>query len=316
MMRGCATRSILRAPPWDKDIPKLVRSYVHQFLHRLQFGPEPPHIPPPLDPVSKMLQDQFLALEPFASMTADLRSRTTLAIQIPAWLMSSPYACNLLEAADATFDRVVGLESPSSAAYTALGYELCRVSHDAFDCTGPGRLATIEYDGQFAIASTTKTPTGALDHFHTQYTISRSSDPLELSEWVNSFLSRFTPDMITLAGTHTNKGTFEEALALSKAAGRFVSHDSIDAQAIMVVGAAQVAKDALENHPSDCGEFDECLAIRAEADRLAGEYVYTRPTRWPATNSRHWKRWQEHLDPATEYFPSMPFILGFNPPEL
>jgi hypothetical protein len=163
------------------------------------------------------------------------------------------------------------------------------VSQDAHECDGPGRLATFEYDGHFATASTHKTPLEIFDRLGTRYSTLTSRKSAELSTWINSFLDAASPDMITLAGSDVHSSTFQEALHLSNAAGRVESGDSAGTEHILVKGAAQVAKDALENHNTDCSEFSECLDIRREADGFAGEYRFRRPKVWPAANNRHWR---------------------------
>lgn len=95
--------------------------------------------------------------------------------------------------------------------------------------------------------------------------------------------------MITVAGSGADLSIFQEALDLSNAAGQVKSSDTIEAKDVLVKGAAQAAKDALENHSTDCSEFLECLDIRREADRIAGKYKFQRPGVWPAVNNRHWR---------------------------
>ena len=129
------------------------------------------------------MQAQLLALEPFTSMSSETRSQVTIAIQIPAWFVASLYACSFRQVAEGIFGRVVGLESASLSVHTALGYELCRVSQEAYECDGPGRLATFEYDDYFAIASVIKTPLlHIFDRLGTRYATLISNHPAELSK--------------------------------------------------------------------------------------------------------------------------------------
>ena len=169
--------------PYDKDILNLVHSCVDYFMEKLKDAFEPSKLSdylPPSDPTTQMIQAQLLALQPFASISAEARSQVTVAVQIPPWLVASPYACNFREAAEATFGRVVGLESASLSAYTALGYELCRVSQEAYECNGPGRLVTLEYDGHLATASIIKTPVDIFDRLETRYSTLTSQKSAEL----------------------------------------------------------------------------------------------------------------------------------------
>jgi hypothetical protein len=83
--------------PFDKDILKLMHSYVDYVMKKIRDAFDPSktsELIPPLDPTEQMIQAQLLALQPFASMSAESRSQVTVAIQIPAWLEASPYACS------------------------------------------------------------------------------------------------------------------------------------------------------------------------------------------------------------------------------
>lgn len=278
--------------PFDKDIFKVMRSYADYMMEKTKDAFDSSNISeliPALDSTEQMIQAQLLALQHFASMSDELRSQVTVAIQIPAWFVASPYACSFRKVAEATFGRAVGLESASSSAFTALGYELCRVSQEAYECDGPGRLAIFKYDGHLATASIIKTPLDIFDRLETRYSTLASNESSELSTWINSFLDACPPDMITLAGSDVDLNTFQEALHLSNATCQVESGGSVQVEDILVEGAAHAAKDALENHNTDCGEFRECLDIRREADRIAGKYKFQQPKVWPAVNNRHWR---------------------------
>ena len=94
--------------------------------------------------------------------------------------------------------------------------------------------------------------------------------------------------MITLAGSAVESSTFQKALNLSNGAGYVEFSDSIEPEDIIIKGAAHMAKNALENHNTDCSEFNECRDIRREADRIAGKYMFRKPKVWPAADNRHW----------------------------
>lgn len=205
-----------------------------------------------VDPTTLMLSTQLLALEPFASMSVEELSQVAIAIQIPAWLVPSPYACNFREAAEETFGRAMGLENPSSSAYTALGYELCRVDQEAYDCKGPGRLANLEYDGHLAVASIIKTPVDNLDHLNTHYSTWESSSSLELSSWISSFLQVAKPDLLTIAGSDLAQNTLLAAIAPYNITEKLCLYQTFKSADLLEAGAAQVAKDTLETHGSDC----------------------------------------------------------------
>lgn len=289
---SCPDRVWDTKPKSEKDMLRPMRSYGAALRERIKDAfrsPQPPDPIPSLDANEQMIQAQLLALEPFVDMNAEARSQVTVAIQIPPWLVASRLACKFLKAAEATFGRVGGFESVSSSTYTALGHELCRVAHEAYRCDGPGRLATLEYDGYLAVASIIKTPIGIFDHMWTKYSVLTSSNPAELSKWINSFLDACSPDMIALAGSGVGLSIFQQALELSNAVGRTEMDDAVKPEDIIVQGAAEVAKDYLETRDTDCSEFDECLDIHCEADRIAGEYQFRRPKIWPAVNNRHWR---------------------------
>ena len=172
-----------------------------------------------------------------------------------------------------------------------MGYELCRVSQEAYEYDGPGRIAIFEYDGYLATASVVKTPLlHIFDRLETRCAILISNNPAELSKWIKSFLEACSPDMIAVAGSNIYSTIFQKALSLSNAVGRAEPDGYVEVEDILVKDAAQAAKDVLENHDTDCSEFPECLAIRREADRIAGEYKFSRPKMWPAVNNRHWRK--------------------------
>jgi hypothetical protein len=79
----------------------------------------------------------MLALPTFANMTPEERLQTAVGVQIPSWLLGSQEACHIAEAAESTFGRVVRLEISLCSAYTAAGYELCRISYEALSAPDP-----------------------------------------------------------------------------------------------------------------------------------------------------------------------------------
>jgi hypothetical protein len=73
--------------PFNKDILKLMRSHAGYLMEMINDAFDRSKISepiPPLDPTTQMIQTQLLALQPFASMSAESRSQATIAIQIPA----------------------------------------------------------------------------------------------------------------------------------------------------------------------------------------------------------------------------------------
>jgi hypothetical protein len=240
-----------------------------------------------MHPTAQLVQTQMLALPPFANMTPEERLQKTVGIQIPSWLIGSPEACHIAKAAESNFGKVVGLESPPSSAYTAAGYELCRISYEAFDCTGPGHLMTLQYDGDLVVASIVETP--LLNWAINPVIFSARKGPIsdEMIDWLNDFINSQSPDELMLAGSGIDDPLFIDVLARSHAARYLNDHSSIPSRYILAMGAAQVAKDALESHKDDCSEAEECLDLRRKADIIAGIYRPRTPPTWPAAGLRH-----------------------------
>ncbi|KAL8763028.1 MAG: hypothetical protein Q9184_001055, partial [Pyrenodesmia sp. 2 TL-2023] len=160
--------------------------------------PEPP---PPLHPTAQIFQDEMLRLAPFADMDAEARSRAAVAIALPAWLAGTEEACHIADAARRTFGRMLSLENPPSSVYTAAGYELCRISYDAFECTGPGRIMTLEHDGDLSVATITSTP---LLHWSAEpvvFSARRGLAREEMTRWIDSFVVSQKPQRIIFSGT-------------------------------------------------------------------------------------------------------------------
>ena len=111
-----------------------------------------------LHPAAQLIQYKMLELHPFKNMTSKSLSRLAVGVQVPSWLVGTEEACHIVSAAERTFGRLIRFESSPSSASTAAGYELCRISHEAFDCTGPDRIMTFEYDGNLAVLSIVQTP--------------------------------------------------------------------------------------------------------------------------------------------------------------
>ena len=97
-----------------------------------------------MKPNVQLFRAQMETLSPFADMSTEERLRVSVSISVPAWLTGTDEVCEAVEAAQLTFGRVFGVENTPSASYTATGYELCPITYDAFNCTGPGRIMTID----------------------------------------------------------------------------------------------------------------------------------------------------------------------------
>ena len=242
----------------------------------------------PLHPTVQLIRSQILALAPFATMAPQALSEVAVGIQIPSWLVGSEEACHIAEAATRTFGRLVRFETSPSSAYTAAGYELCRISYDAFECTGPGRLMTLEYDEGLAIASVIGTP---VSNWHPNSIVFSAQHELETQDmmgWINSFIKLQSPDKLMLAGAGAADPLFLSAVNGSRAAVYLEDYSALPASQILASGAARAAKDALESQPDDCGESVECEALRRSADSIAGVYNPAKsPPTWRAVEPRH-----------------------------
>jgi hypothetical protein len=219
----------------------------------------------------------MLALPPFADMTPEVRSKAAVGVQIPSWLAGTQEACHIANAAESTFGRVVALESPPSSAYTAAGYELCRISYDTFECTGPGRLMALEYNGDLAVASIVETPLSSWAANPITFSVRKGLMSDDMAGWINSFIDSQGPDKLILVGSAVEDPLLIKALAKSRAHPYLDDHASLSSRHILAMGAALAAKNALESHKDDCSEVEECEDLRRRADSIAGAYTPRKP---------------------------------------
>lgn len=251
-----------------------------------------------MNPTVQLMHRELLSLPPFSTMLPEKLAQIAVGVSIPSWLAGTETACLIADAAERAFGRLVRFESSPSAAYTAAGYELCRISHEAFECSGPGRLMTLELEGELAVATMVQTP--VMDIFESSITFAVRRDPdvhdpakkfdaQNLVQWVNAFVDGQKVDILMLAGPGADDPLIKEALKGSKSADLLDDHaEHLPAREIVALGTAQAAKDAIESQIDDCGEPAECEEIRRESDRIAGKYKPpARPSRWPASPERH-----------------------------
>ncbi|KAL8726882.1 MAG: hypothetical protein Q9166_006434 [cf. Caloplaca sp. 2 TL-2023] len=243
--------------------------------------------PPPLHQTAQIFQDEMLRLAPFADMDAEARSQAVVAIALPAWLAGTEEACHIADAARRTFGRMLSLENPPSSVYTAAGYELCRISYDAFECTGPGRIMTLEHDGDLSVATITSTP---LLHWSAEpvvFSARRGLAREKMTRWIDSFVVSQKPQRIILSGTGVDQPSFVEALRASSINQYLDDQPPLPARHLLTFGAAQVAKDLLESQPDDCLESRECDELRRKADAISGPFRPPVPSIWPSVGPRH-----------------------------
>jgi hypothetical protein len=236
---------------------------------------------------TQLFKDQIVAPPPFANMSAEQRLHVSVRVSHPAWLTGTEEACQVIDAAAIIFGLVAAPESPPSASYTALGYELCRIGYDAFECTGPGRIMAIEFESDLTVMSMARTALSESDPL--TFSVSREHDDDALVERIDSFVDTQKPDMVMTTGSNPNDPRLRNAVLRSHASTHLVDqpNTSILRHRAVVMGAARAAKDRLESHGNDCGEWDECYEIRQQADRIAGKYNGPVPSIWPAVARLH-----------------------------
>lgn len=274
---------------FDKSFPDFFLACFSWTKRQLQkpFAKQEPQEVIPLHPTVQLIQSQMRALQPFSEMTPKQLSQAAVGIQIPSWLAGSEEACHIIEAAEKTFGRLASFEKSPSSAYTAAGYELCRISRDEFECTGPGRIMTLEYDDEVAAASVMQTPLFNVFANSVTFSVRRGLTSQSMIDWIDAFIDSQKPDMLMLAGAGADDASFVEAVKGSRAASLLDGHSSsLPATQVLVLGVAQTAKDTLENQ-NGCAEWDECWEIRRKADAIAGVYNPPAPPIWPAVGSRH-----------------------------
>ena len=181
----------------------------------------------------------MLALPPFNDMDSETLSKLTIAISLPPWLTDMPVACHLVSAASRTFGHLISLENPPFSGYTAAGYKLCRMSHEAFECDGPGRIMTLGCDDHACVASTIQTPLMSWSPNPITYSARAISRLQNLSAWINSFADFQCPNHLMLIGDRANDALVSDAVAKSHAASYLIpSFPSIPPKDIVAFGTA------------------------------------------------------------------------------
>ena len=152
--------------------------------------------------------------------------------------MATEEACHIASAAERTFGRLIRLESPPSSAYTAAGYELCRISYEAFDCTGPGRIMTLEYDGNFAVLSIMQTPLSNWFANPVTFSATTGMRSESITAWINGFVDSQSPDKLMLFGPNVDDPSSTDAIAKSRAVSYLDENFPTPAGQILALGAA------------------------------------------------------------------------------
>ena len=228
----------------------------------------------------------MLALPPFAGLPPETLSQLAVAVVIPSWLAGTEEACQIAEAARRAFGRLVAVERTPGAAYTAIGYNLCRIDHEAYDCRGPGRIMTLEHSCELFVASIMQTPLNHWFPHAVTFSARTGLSSKQFTDCINAFVDSQHPDGVLLAGAAADGPLLRDAVAKSHAAPYLIDQALVPSHQLLVIGAAQEAKDRLERHVDDCGELEDCTALRRKADLMAGRYVPPKPPPLPSSRSR------------------------------
>lgn len=232
---------------------------------------------------------EMKALTPFAEMSNDQRSKISVSLTVPGWFTGTDEFCQLGEAVAGVFGRV-SLSSHPSASYTAMGYELCPTQYEAFECNGPGRLMTIDFQKNNTMTlSLEETPSSIWTQSRVTFTVSQNLNHLEAVQSINSFIESTNPDLILISGPGTMQSHLQQVVRDSKANRLLIDQSLVPTDKVATMGAAQLAKDYLERQFDSCFELEICEAIRRDADRIAGKFrPPTSPKRWPLAAIRNW----------------------------
>ena len=242
----------------------------------------------PVNPHVQLFRTQMEALKPFADMSTEQRSHVAVSIAVPPWLTGTDEACEIIEAAELVFGEVLHLARTPWASYTAMGYELCTIDYEAFDCNGPGRIMTIEFRNDLATMSLARTPMLLWAQGPLIFTVSKGLIEDDLVQWINLFVDTEKPDLVMITGPSADAAYHHDAVLQSRAAPRLINQTSTFTDQVVAMGAAQETKNTLESQGEDCSEPDKCTKIRREPDRIAGKYKPPRPATWPdVASERH-----------------------------
>lgn len=253
-----------------------VSSWPVQRLKKMWTEQQAIEIPAP-HPVAELFRKELLSLPSFKNMDSQQLSQLAVGLTIPSWLFGSPEACHLIEVARNAFHRVI-VESAPSSAYTAAGYELCRISYEDFECTGPGRIMTLECDEGTAVASMMQTPALSFADL-VMFSISM---PKGSAQWIDSVIREMQPQKVMLVGSE--KAPCADAVA--GVSDLLVSSPSPQDH-LLAFGAARSAKELLESQGEDCHELEECEELTRQADAIAGSYMPFSSPASPVPENQH-----------------------------
>lgn len=210
-----------------------------------------------------------------------------IGVAVPEWLTDAQ-ACKLITTISNTGRSVQLLEHAPAAAFSAFGYDLCRVDSEWLPCSPPGRIMTLEYSTSALTASLLTTPLLYWMEGKLSYSIKEdlaidlatetagiASREREMIEWINDFESTHGPDKVILLGPRTESPVFKKTVEASSISTLVVTNPDIPPEHAVVLGIARMTKDFLESQGEDCIEDEVCLEIRRKADRLAEAHAST-----------------------------------------
>ena len=209
-------------------------------------------------------------------------SSPNIGVAVPEWLADTQ-AYGIIQAITQMGASISMLEHAPAAAFTAAGYDLCRVDSEWLLCAPPGRIMALEDTDTALTASLVPTPFFYWMRKKLVYDvnpefgyaqISVASGDVEhktqaVAAWIDSFAATNNPDKIMLLGPHTNHAVFKNAIRMTTVSELVVGDEKIPPESTVVQGIAKMAKDALESQLEDCIKKDECVELRRKADALA-----------------------------------------------
>ncbi len=238
----------------------------------------------PLDANASVLYDALHDLQLAVENGYNTKPPRYTGVVIPEWFTNAQ-TCSLMQAVHRLGSDTVVVDYPTAAAFTTRGLDLRAVSSDWMPDPPSWQIMTLQYAPNALTAAIVETPSRWRSIKDATYLVNRtlgrnhlsSFSDLEMAKeaiaaWINTIPTIRKPDRVMLIGTHAEHPVFRDAVAQSDVASLVEQeHSSVPVHHSAAIGIAMLAKYDLENHPDDCLEFDECQAVRREADRLAGQ---------------------------------------------
>ena len=280
----CKFRSLTWEEPTLSSVQKLALflcSWLPSRLSQtLQSCNPPEEQPPPVDLDEDMVSTFKANIEALLS-NISIQTHRKVSLAVPPWLLDMQ-SCHIVSGLQKAGRQILSTEYAPEAVFTALGWSMCRIDSDWLPCYPPGRIMTLEYSAHSLTAITLETPRFWLDFPGLIYNITTdfSKDTFEeekesaMVEWINQASISARPEKVALIGSLVEDKIFQAAVTHSDIANLIVQEGWRGAKLVtkdaVVIGTAKIAKQNLEDQGEDCLEFEECTAIRREADKIAG----------------------------------------------